>query len=62
LTDNPLTDSKKLNEFMPLKRLVLPELGELDASGLTIFVGPNTSGKTKLLREPSKILRHANHP
>ena len=42
---------KKLSDFKPLKRLVLPDLGELDASGLTIFVGPNSSGKTQLLRD-----------
>jgi len=41
----------KLSDFKPLKRLVLPELGSLDCSGLTVIVGPNSSGKTQLLRD-----------
>jgi hypothetical protein len=41
----------KLSDFRPLSRLVLPELGTLDCSGLTVIVGPNSSGKTQLLRD-----------
>ena len=42
---------KRLSDFKPLKRVVLPVLGELYCAGLTIFVGPNSSGKTQLLRD-----------
>ncbi len=41
----------KLNDFKPLKRVVIPGLGELDCSGLTVIVGSNSSGKTQLLRD-----------
>ena len=51
MNDQALKQPKKLSDFKPLKRLVLPDLGELDASGLTVFVGPNSSGKTQLLRD-----------
>ncbi len=42
---------EKLSDFKPLKRVVLPGLGELNCAGLTVFVGPNSSGKTQLLRD-----------
>jgi len=42
---------KKISDFKPLERLVLPELGDLDCSGLILIVGPNSSGKTQLLRD-----------
>ena len=42
---------EKLSDFKPLKRVVLPGLGELNCTGLTVFVGPNSSGKTQLLRD-----------
>ena len=51
MNDEAPPPPKKLSDFKPLKRLVLPDLGELDVSGLTIFVGPNSSGKTQLLRD-----------
>ena len=41
----------KLSDFKPLKRLVLPDLGELRCAGLVVIVGPNSSGKTQLLRD-----------
>ena len=41
----------KLSDFKPLKRLALPELGELQCRGLIVVVGPNSSGKTQLLRD-----------
>ncbi|MFO0705578.1 MAG: AAA family ATPase [Nitrospira sp.] len=34
---------QKLSDFKPLKRVVLPDLGELDCSGLVAVVGPNSS-------------------
>ncbi len=40
---------KKLIDFKPIKRLALPELGELSCSGLIMIVGPNSSGKSQLL-------------
>lgn len=42
---------EKLSDFKPLKRVVLPGLGELYCAGLTVFVGPNSSGKTQILRD-----------
>ncbi len=42
---------KKLSDFKPLERVVLPKLGELDCSGLILVVGPNSSGKTQFLRD-----------
>jgi predicted ATPase len=42
---------EKLSDFKPLKRVVLPGLGELQCAGLTVIVGPNSSGKTQLLRD-----------
>jgi hypothetical protein len=42
---------EKLSDFKPLERVVLPELGDLDCSGLILLVGPNSSGKTQLLRD-----------
>lgn len=41
----------KLSDFKPLERVALPELGVLDCSGLVLLVGPNSSGKTQLLRD-----------
>lgn len=41
----------KLTDFKPIKRLELPDLGEINCSGLTVIVGPNSSGKSKLLRD-----------
>lgn len=41
----------KLSDFRPLSRLVLPELGTLNCAGLIVIVGPNSSGKTQLLRD-----------
>ncbi len=40
-----------LTNFKPLERVVLPALGELECVGLTVIVGPNSSGKTQLLRD-----------
>jgi Ni2+-binding GTPase involved in maturation of urease and hydrogenase len=41
----------ELSDFKPLERMVLPGIGELDCSGLILVVGPNSSGKTQLLRD-----------
>lgn len=42
---------QKLSDFKPLKRLALPDLGDLDCSGLVLIVGPNSSGKSQLLQD-----------
>ncbi|HTN94376.1 MAG TPA: AAA family ATPase [Gallionella sp.] len=41
----------KLTDFKPIHKLVLPALGELSCSGLIVVVGPNSSGKSQLLRD-----------
>ncbi len=42
---------ERLADFQPIKKLTLPGLGDLDCSGLVLIVGPNSSGKTQLLRD-----------
>jgi hypothetical protein len=50
---------EKLSDYKPLERIVLAELGALECSGLTLLVGPNSSGKTQLLRDIHERLRGA---
>lgn len=40
-----------LTDFTPLEELTLPGLGKVDCSGLIVIVGPNSSGKSQLLRD-----------
>jgi hypothetical protein len=40
-----------LNDFTPLEALILPGLGKVDCTGLILVVGPNSSGKSQLLRD-----------
>ncbi len=40
-----------LTEFSPLEYLSLPGIGKVDCSGLILLVGPNSSGKSQLLRD-----------
>ena len=40
-----------LSDFKPLSHVELPGIDNLRCSGLTIIVGPNSSGKTQLLRD-----------
>lgn len=40
-----------LTELSPLEGLSLPGLGEVDCAGLVLIVGPNSSGKSQLLRD-----------
>jgi hypothetical protein len=42
---------KHLSDFKPLANLILPDFGERQTSGLTVVVGPNSSGKTQLLQD-----------
>ena len=42
---------EKLTDFKPIQKLVLPGIGELTCQGLTIIVGPNSSGKSQFLRD-----------
>jgi hypothetical protein len=42
---------KKLTDFHPLSRVSLPDVGDLPCKGLTVLVGPNSSGKSQLLRD-----------
>ncbi len=46
----------KLTDFKPIKALQLPDLDNIKCSGLIMVVGPNSSGKTQLLRDISQII------
>jgi hypothetical protein len=39
------------SDFKPLESVVLPNLGELNCSGLILVVGPNSSGKSQFLQD-----------
>ena len=47
---------QKLSDFKPLSHLSLPDLGQIDCSGLIVVVGPNSSGKSQLLHDLHKRL------
>jgi hypothetical protein len=42
---------ERLSEFRPLERVTLPDLGDLECSGLVLVVGPNSSGKSQFLHD-----------
>lgn len=46
----------KLLDFKPLEKVTLPDLGDLQCSGLILVVGPNSSGKSQLLQDIYKRL------
>jgi hypothetical protein len=47
----------RIAELTPLKAISIPDAGRLVASGLTVIVGANSSGKTQLLKDiQSKFL------
>ncbi len=39
----------RLSEFKPLAKVSLPNIGDIACSGLSLFVGPNSSGKSHFL-------------
>src|SRR3989442_814226 len=41
----------RLSEYKPLERVVLPDLGPVSTLGLTLIVGPNSTGKSQLLQD-----------
>lgn len=42
---------QKVTDYKPLDIVELPRLGKLTCAGLTVIVGPNSSGKSQLLRD-----------
>jgi hypothetical protein len=42
---------KRLSDFKPLRLVVLPDVGTVSGSGLTLIVGPNSAGKTRFLND-----------
>ena len=51
---NDSSGKPKLSDFKPLSSVSLPGLGDLALSGLTVLVGPNSSGKSQLLQDMYK--------
>lgn len=45
---------EKLTDFKPIQKLCLRNLGQLSCAGLIVIVGPNSSGKSQLLRDISQ--------
>ena len=41
----------KLTDYQPIESLHLPGIGEVNCEGLVVIVGPNSSGKSQLLRD-----------
>jgi hypothetical protein len=41
----------RLTDFKPLAEVTLPGVGQIPCSGLTLVVGPNSSGKTHFLTD-----------
>lgn len=41
----------QLSDFKPLDGVALPDIGDLQCSGLILVVGPNSSGKSQLLQD-----------
>jgi hypothetical protein len=42
---------ERLSDFKPLAKVTLPDVGDIPCSGLTLIVGPNSSGKSQFLRD-----------
>jgi hypothetical protein len=41
----------RLSDFKPLAKVSLPGIGDIPCAGLTIIVGPNSSGKSQFLQD-----------
>ncbi len=41
----------QLLDFNPLKSIAVPNVGRVEPKGLTLVIGPNSAGKTQLLRD-----------
>src|SRR5260221_10285284 len=52
---------KSLVDFKPLEQVELPDIGLLDSAGLIVVIGPNSSGKTRLLRDIEQRLAGEIH-
>src|SRR6266540_5116792 len=52
---------KRLVDFKPLERVELPDIGLLGSAGLTVVIGPNSSGKTRFLRDIEQRLAGEPH-
>ena len=50
---------RMLTDFKPLRKVTLSGLGDLRCTGLTLIVGPNSSGKTQLLTDVGQRLSGA---
>lgn len=49
-----------LIEFNPLKSIAIPNVGQIQPSGLVLVIGPNSAGKTQFLRDiQSRLLGEA---
>ena len=46
-----MSGEPNIADLRPIERLALPTIGELSIQGLTVIVGPNSSGKIQLLRD-----------
>lgn len=46
-----MTTTPDIAELRPIEHISLPSIGELSIQGLTVLVGPNSSGKSQLLRD-----------
>jgi hypothetical protein len=54
---------KRLSDFKPLALLELPDIGTVPGVGLTLIVGPNSAGKTRLLNDLySRLCGDPRHP
>lgn len=44
-------------EFNPISSITIPGIGEINHKGLTVIVGPNSSGKTQLLHDIEHVIQ-----
>src|SRR5437588_6040836 len=48
---SPTLQINRLSDFKPLAEVMLPGAGKIPCAGLTLIVGPNSSGKTQFLND-----------